>query len=118
MNRVANGATLGNRALQTAEVDNVATALADLRPGEIELLRPERVESFALVQAVRSGHKLAIESIVVDEPVVKLGVPIGRATRDIASGEWVHLHNCASYLDEKSSSLDLESGLPTDSEYE
>jgi altronate dehydratase small subunit len=50
--------------------------------------------------------------------VVKYGIPIGRATRDIAPGEWVHLHNCASYLDEKSSSLDLESGLPKDSAYE
>jgi len=46
--------------------------------------------------------------------VVKFGARIGRATRPIAAGEWVHLHNLASDLDERSGSLDLHTGAPGD----
>jgi hypothetical protein len=43
--------------------------------------------------------------------VIKYGVTIGLATRDIDAGEWVHLHNCRSLLDEGSSTLDLHTGI-------
>ena len=44
------------------------------------------------------GHKIALRSIAKGEPVVKYGFPIGRATQDIAEGEWVHSHNLATAL--------------------
>ena len=34
------------------------------------------------------GHKIALRNIAKGEPVVKYGFPIGRATQNIAEGEW------------------------------
>jgi len=39
------------------------------------------------------GHKVATAPIPAGAEVVKYGAPIGRATRNIAPGEHVHLHN-------------------------
>ena len=51
-------------------------------------------------EAVPAGHKYALRPIARGEAVVKYGEIIGRATRDIAEGEWVHTHNLRSHLDE------------------
>ncbi|MEX0969974.1 MAG: UxaA family hydrolase [Paracoccaceae bacterium] len=42
------------------------------------------------------GHKIAAKSIAAGEKLIKYGAPIGVATRDIASGDHVHLHNIRS----------------------
>jgi hypothetical protein len=42
------------------------------------------------------GHKVARRQIASGQQVRKFGVPIGRATRDIAAGELVHVHNLRS----------------------
>jgi len=42
------------------------------------------------------GHKLAFRPIAAGEKILKYGVAIGSATRDIAPGEHVHLHNMQS----------------------
>lgn len=39
------------------------------------------------------GQKFAIREIKKGETVMKYGLSIGRALRDIAVGEWVHVHN-------------------------
>lgn len=39
------------------------------------------------------GQKFAIRPIKKGEQVFKYGLSIGRATKDIAVGEWVHVHN-------------------------
>ncbi len=49
---------------------------------------------------IPAAHKLAATDIAAGEPVIKYGAPIGRATRDIVAGEWVHTHNLRSHLDE------------------
>lgn len=49
----------------------------------------------AVALGVPFGHKVALRPIGRGEPVVKYGVAIGRATRDIAAGDHVHVHNCA-----------------------
>jgi hypothetical protein len=67
---------------------------------------------------IAAGHKLAIRDIPIGAPIVKYSVPIGLATTDIRAGEWVHLHNCRSGLDERSSTLDTHTGAPTDTRYE
>lgn len=46
------------------------------------------------------GHKFALCNIKKGEYVIKYGEVIGRATADIAKGEWVHSHNMRSHLDE------------------
>lgn len=81
------------RALQIHPRDNVAVALAPLGQGEAVL-------GTALAQAVPAGHKFALSPIGTGEQVVKYGLPIGRASRDIAPGEWVHTHNVKTGLGE------------------
>ncbi len=49
---------------------------------------------------IPAGHKYALRPIACGEYVVKYGEIIGRATADIATGEWVHTHNVKSHLDE------------------
>lgn len=46
------------------------------------------------------GHKIARVFIKKGEYIVKYGETIGKATCDIAEGEWVHSHNMATSLDE------------------
>ncbi|GAB6166278.1 hypothetical protein JCM19992_22780 [Thermostilla marina] len=73
--------------------DNVAVATGPLSAGmtisvgEITL---------SLHQAVRLGDKVALLPIAKGEPVLKYGLPIGKATAAIAPGEHVHTHNLAS----------------------
>jgi altronate dehydratase len=66
---------------------------------------------------IPKGHKIALRRIEEGRPVIKYGVEIGIATRTIEPGEWVHLHNCRSRYDERSSTLDVISGAPTDTPY-
>ena len=103
------------RAYQIHAQDNVATLLDDAPAGPVRLLGA--VGPSATVQAIEPvarAHKIALADLAQGEAVVKYGVPIGRATRPIPRGAWVHLHNLASALDERSSSLDLHTGAPTD----
>ena len=42
------------------------------------------------------GHKVAARPIFKNELIIKYGVPIGSATRDIEVGSHIHLHNMKS----------------------
>jgi len=68
--------------------------------------------------AVPMGHKVAMKAIAAGATVVKFGVPIGVATREIGAGDWVHLHNCRSQVDERSATLEVRTGQTTDTPYE
>ncbi|MBU1346824.1 MAG: altronate dehydratase family protein [Alphaproteobacteria bacterium] len=57
--------------------DSVAVALTDLPGG------------------IAAGHKIALERIPTGSPIRKYGQVIGRASADIAAGDWVHTHNMA-----------------------
>lgn len=46
------------------------------------------------------GHKVALCDIPAGAEVIKYGFPIGKATKDIAKGEWVHSHNLATGLND------------------
>ncbi len=46
------------------------------------------------------GHKYALRDIAEGEDVIKYGMPIGHATRMIARGEHVHVHNVKTNLGE------------------
>lgn len=101
------------RAFQIQPQDNIATLIDDAPAGEIELIGANRGEIFA-TEIIERGHKVALRDIAMNEAVVKFGVRIGHATKPIACGAWVHLHNLASDLDDRSGTLDLHSGAPTD----
>ncbi|URW76025.1 altronate dehydratase family protein [Sphingomonas donggukensis] len=81
----------GERVFQVDPGDDVATALGALEPGEA-------IDGLVVRDAVPVGHKIAVRAVAAGAPVIKFGFPIGRATRDIAVGEHVHVHNVATAL--------------------
>ena len=101
------------RAFLIQPQDNVATLIDDASAGSVEIVGATP-GTIAISENIQRGHKLALRDIAVNEAIVKFGVRIGHATQPIARGTWVHLHNLASDLDERSSTLDLHSGAPTD----
>jgi altronate hydrolase len=75
--------------------DNVAVALRDLAQGE---LTPLPAGEVPLKEKIAAGHKLALADLAQGAAVIKYGHPIGRTTRSVAAGEWVHTHNLESAL--------------------
>lgn len=101
------------RCFQIQPQDNVATLIDDAAIGPVEIIGAGR-DKVVAVEAISRGHKVALADIAANEAVIKFGVRIGHATKPIKRGAWVHLHNLASDLDERSGTLDLHSGVPTD----
>lgn len=102
------------RAFQIHSLDNVATLLGAVAAGaEVEVLGANR-HTCRAIEAIATGHKIALRPLAADEAVLKFGSRIGHANQPIAAGAWVHLHNLASDLDARSGTLDLHSGAPTD----
>lgn len=106
------------RAFQVDAADNVATLLDDAPPGPVAVTGAGEPLVIQLSRPVAMAHKIALRAIPEGGSVIKYGVQIGIATRRIEPGEWVHLHNCRSAQDERSSTLDVESGAATDTPYE
>lgn len=77
--------------LRIHPADNVAVALAPLEPGQ-------RADGTVVRDPIAQGHKVALTAIACGDPVLKYGLPIGRATRAIAAGEHVHVHNLQTAL--------------------
>ena len=74
--------------------DNVAVALCDLKASQKVTLSDSRV--LTLLEDIDFGHKVAIRAIKEGDKVLKYGLSIGSATRDIAAGEHVHVQNMKS----------------------
>ena len=106
------------QAFQIHPSDNVATLLGDATAGTVDVLGAPTPLQVTLVLPVSLAHKVALSDIAPGESILKYGVPIGIATDSIRRGEWVHLHNCRSMLDERSSTLDVETGAVQDVPYE
>lgn len=103
----------GARAVCIHSDDNVATLLDDALPGVLKILGTEQCEITAS-EPIAAGHKIALCHIPAGQAILKYGFPIGRALRELTAGEWVHLHNIVSNYDERSSTLDHDTGAPTD----
>ena len=73
--------------------DNVLVLIKSVSAGSSLLLNGK---SFQLDKSLGLGHKIAGREIRAGEKVLKYGVPIGSAIRDIRAGEHVHLHNMKS----------------------
>jgi altronate dehydratase small subunit len=100
-------------AFQVHATDNVATVLSDAAAGDSVLITgPAAPTQLTAREKIAMGHKIALAPIPESEPIIKFGVVIGIAKLSIAAGEWVHLHNCRSQLDQRSGSFDLETGAP------
>ena len=72
--------------------DNVATALDFLKTGT-EILDEETGQSLTLKSNIPFGHKFSMVNIQKGTPIRKYGEVIGEATKEIAAGEHVHVHN-------------------------
>jgi (2R)-sulfolactate sulfo-lyase subunit alpha len=75
--------------------DVVGVAVQDIEPGGV----PGKIQSngehlqLDVLDPVPLGHKVALRNLAAGEQIIKYGVAIGRATRDIRAGEHVHVHN-------------------------
>jgi altronate dehydratase small subunit len=77
--------------------DNVATALDDLKAGEVIQEEVNGIKkNIKLNQDIPFGHKLGIKEIPAESPVIKYGEVIGTASMAIKSGDSVHIHNVKS----------------------
>lgn len=87
------------RTLMMNEKDNVATALENLGAGTLTsviLPSQELLKEVTTLQAIPSGHKLAIIAIKKGDNVMKYGEIIGKASQNIELGDYVHVHNVTS----------------------
>lgn len=67
-------------------------ALRDVAPGE-EINAGAGIPALHVQQAIRQGHKLAVEQLAPGTAVRTLGQVIGVASQAIAPGEHVHTHH-------------------------
>jgi hypothetical protein len=86
--------TAVNPVIVISDADNVATALEALEPGRV--IRLVDGTAVTVRESIPRGHKLALKSVAVGDPVVKYGSSIGLATADIEPGAHVHTHNVSS----------------------
>jgi altronate dehydratase small subunit len=73
--------------------DNVCTAITPIAGGTTL-----RINGYTVLikQNIPLGFKIAGCNIAINESIIKYGVSIGSATRNIVLGELVHLHNMKS----------------------
>jgi len=81
------------RLLLLSAGDSVLVLRDQIAAGETVMVEGLTV---AFPQALGLGHKIARLPIAAGEAVIKYGAPIGRASRAIAPGDHVHLHNLVS----------------------
>lgn len=95
--RAVSAAQQGWDALVIHPDDDVAVALRDLTAGErVTVRRAGALIEVRAADAIPLGHKLALHALEAGAPVRKYGESIGVATRAIAPGAHVHVHNLAS----------------------
>lgn len=81
-------AVSGKTTLRLGSNDQVAIALRDIQAGDS--LDPEKGLAS---ENIPFGHKVTLETIASGATILRLGQPIGVATRTIPAGAHVHMHN-------------------------
>ena len=76
-----------------SDIDNVGTAIQELRPGELFLPKSNLGHALKARETIPFGFKVALEDIPKGREVIKYGEIIGRSTCLIQVGEMVHVHN-------------------------
>ncbi len=81
-------------ALILHEDDSVATALRALSAGSVvRVATPIGAREVSVVDDIQRCHKFALADIQSGSEIRKYGEIIGDATRDIAQGTHIHIHN-------------------------
>jgi altronate dehydratase small subunit len=91
--RLMTGGIMKRKAIVLDKCDNVATALTELSEGDCAYLDEWGERDIYIIDVIPFGHKFALEDIPMGGPVIKYGETIGLATRAIAGGQHVHVHN-------------------------
>ncbi len=81
------------RLLLLSPGDSVFVLRGQIEAGETVLVEGQAV---TVAQRLGLGHKIARVEVAAGNKVVKYGAPIGSATKAIAAGDHVHLHNLKS----------------------
>jgi altronate dehydratase len=81
------------RAIRFHPADTVAVVTADVSVGAVVDVDGDLI---AALDPIPSGHKIAIAPHPAGARVLKYGETIGRATREIARGQHVHIQNVES----------------------
>lgn len=77
-----------------AHADNVGVALRDIAAGA--RAQDSQGKGLTAEEAIPQGHKIALAAIAAGQPIVRFSMPVGTATRPIAAGALVHIHNVTS----------------------
>lgn len=80
-------------ALRLSLRDNVALAKVGLRSGTTLIAEDEMNRDIPVQQFIPGGHKIALQDIPLDAPLLRYGQIIGFASQPISAGEHVHTHN-------------------------
>ncbi len=87
-------------AKQIMNKDSVATCVADIKKGDSVFVKLDGVgKEYKATDDIDFGHKIAVKEIPQGEFVLKYGEPIGKATKDIKIGDWVHTHNVVDHYE-------------------
>lgn len=87
---------VAHRALAHKSTDDVAVAVSELKAGEtltIEALDGGRPHEVKVLEAIPLGHKIALRDLPEGHVVIEYGEKIGRMTRAVKKGGYVHTHN-------------------------
>ena len=87
------------KAIMIDDNDNVATAITAIGIGDdVEILssKQEIIHHIKAKDSLPLGHKVAIFDIKKGGDVKKYGTAIGKTSKNIKSGEYVHIHNVES----------------------
>lgn len=78
------------RGIQIDSRDNVAVLVQETGLGEKIIVGNKEIEA---LHDIPVGHKISVQAILKGEWIVKYGVRIGKAERNIQAGEHVHTQN-------------------------
>lgn len=76
--------------VQLHTIDTIVIALQNYEANTIITVNGVEIK---LKEAIDFGHKIAIKSIKKKDKILKYGLSIGSATKEISPGEHVHSHN-------------------------
>ena len=85
-----------NKLLQINPDDNVVIALAGLKGPGVYRCGDRMVR---ITEDIGPAHKVALRQIEKGGQVIKYGLPIGKAAKEIQPGEHVHIHNVVTNLE-------------------
>jgi altronate dehydratase small subunit len=93
------GARKVKKAITMDAQDNVATVISAITAGEdVEIFstKQEVVQRIKARDSLPLGHKIALVEIKQGDSIKKYGAVIGKASKNIAVGDYVHIHNVES----------------------